>query len=178
MGLNTSPISEMFFDECRLSKEHLLGKEGQGSVIFNETMAWERTCLFACHIGAIERTLEECIKYAKARKQFGHPIGKYQSIAHKIADIKVNLELGRLILYKAGWMKSKNMNIMLESAIAKLFVSESLKSATVDAVQIHGSYGYMAEMGIERELRDSIAATIYSGTSEIQKNIISAVLGL
>ena len=178
MGLNTSPISEMFFDECRLSKEHLLGKEGQGSVIFNETMAWERTCLFACHIGAIERTLEECIKYAKARKQFGQPIGKNQSIAHKIADMKVNLELGRLILYKAGWMKSKNMNVMLESAIAKLFVSESLKSAMLDAVQLHGSYGYMAEMGIERELRDSIAATIYSGTSEIQKNIISAVLGL
>ena len=92
--------------------------------------------------------------------------------------MKVNLELGRLILYKAGWMKSKNMNITLESAIAKLFVSESLKSATLDAVQIHGSYGYMAEMGIERDLRDSIAATIYSGTSEIQRNIISAVLGL
>jgi alkylation response protein AidB-like acyl-CoA dehydrogenase len=158
--------------------ENLLGKEGSGTAIFNETMIWERCCLFACHIGAMERILKQCVQYIKQRKQFKQPIGKFQAIAHKIADIKVNLELGKLMLQKVGWMKTQKQNVVLESSIAKLFVSESLKTATLAAVQIHGSYGYMAEMGIEKELRDAVAATIYSGTSEIQRNIISRYMGL
>jgi alkylation response protein AidB-like acyl-CoA dehydrogenase len=178
MGLKTSPIAELFFDACKLPMENLLGGEGSGIRIFNETMEWERSCLFACHIGTTERILNDCVRYARARHQFGQPIGNYQSISHKIADMKKNLELGKLILYKIGWLKSQNKSVMLESSIAKLFISESFKSAALDAIQIYGSYGYMSELGIEKEARDSIAATIYSGTSEIQRNIITRCLGL
>ena len=146
--------------------------------IFNETMGWERSCLFACHIGSMERILETCIRYAKDRHQFGQPIGKFQSISNKIADMKVNLELGRLMLYKIGWMKDQGMSIFLETAIAKLFVSESLTKSALEAVQIHGMHGYLSEQEIERDLRDAIASKIYSGTSEIQTNIIARCLGL
>jgi alkylation response protein AidB-like acyl-CoA dehydrogenase len=178
MGLNTSPISELFFDDCKIPVSSILGSAGSATRIFQETMEWERSCLFACHIGATQRILETCVRYAKDRKQFGQSIGKFQSISNKIARIKMNLELGKLILYKLGWLKEQNKNIMLETSIAKLFISENLKSAAMDAVQIHGFYGYMKEMGIEKELRDAIPATIYSGTSEIQHNIIARCLGL
>lgn len=178
MGLNTSPISELFLDDCKIPVSNILGSEGSATRIFQETMEWERSCLFACHIGVTQRILETCIRYAKDRRQFGQSIGKFQSISNKIAKIKMNLELGKLILYKLGWLKEQNKNILLETSIAKLFISENLKSAALDAVQIHGFYGYIKEMGIEKELRDAIPATIYSGTSEIQQNIIARCLGL
>ena len=178
MGLKTAPIAEVFFDGCRVPMGNLLGNEGSALRVFNETMEWERSCLFACQAGAMERILNICIEYAKNRHQFGQPIGKFQAISTKLADIKINIELGKLILYKIGWLKSHNENVLLESSMAKLFISESLKAAASDAVQIHGAYGYMSEVGIEREFRDSIASTIYSGTSEIQRNIISKFLGL
>jgi alkylation response protein AidB-like acyl-CoA dehydrogenase len=178
MGLRTSPIGELFFDECRVPVGNLLGEEGSGMRIFNETMEWEKSCLFACHLGTMERILNDCIRYAKERSQFGQRIGKFQSISNKIADLRMNVELGKLILYRVGWLKSQNKNVMLESAIAKLFISESFKAAALDSVQIHGSYGYMSELGFEKEVRDSVASTIYSGTSEIQRNIIARCLGL
>lgn len=178
MGLRTLPVAELFFEDCKVPLENLLGNEGSGTAIFNETMGWERSCLFACHIGTMERILETCVSYAKDRHQFGQPIGKFQSISSKIADMKVNLELGRLMLYKIGWMKNQGMSILLETAIAKLFVSESLTKSALEEVQIHGMYGYLSEQEIERDLRDSIASKIYSGTSEIQRNIIARCLGL
>jgi alkylation response protein AidB-like acyl-CoA dehydrogenase len=178
MGLETSPASELFFEDCRVPTQNILGNEGSAISIFNETMEWERSCLFACHVGTMGRILDDCIRYAKTRHQFGQAIGRFQSISNKIADMKVNLELGRLMLYKVAWMKSSGESVLLESSIAKLFVSESLKQAALDAVQIHGMYGYLSEQGIEKDLRDSIASTIYSGTSEIQRNIIARCLGL
>lgn len=178
MGLNTSPIGEVFFTECRVPAGNLLGREGGATRIFQETMEWERSCLFSCHIGVMERLLESGVKYAKTRVQFGNPIGKYQSVAHKLADLKMKIELGRLMLQKIGWLKMQGKSVLLETAISKLFISESLKEAALDAVQIHGAYGYMKELGIEKELRDAIPSTIYSGTSEIQKNIIARYLGL
>jgi hypothetical protein len=178
MGLKTSPIGELFFDGCKVALENLLGQEGSAIRVFNETMEWERSCLFACHLGTIERILSICIRYAKDRQQFGKPIGNYQSISNKIAEMKVNLELGKLILYKVGWLKSQNKNVGLETSIAKLFISEAFKTTALDAVQIHGAYGYMSEMGMEKEVRDSIASTIYSGTSEIQRNVIARLLGV
>jgi alkylation response protein AidB-like acyl-CoA dehydrogenase len=126
----------------------------------------------------MQRLLEACVSYAKKRRQFGKPIGKFQSISNKITDMKTNIELGKLILYKAAWLKDQKKRATLETSLAKLFISEKLKSLCLEAVQIHGAYGIMKEAELERDLRDSIAATIYSGTSEIQKNIISAIAGL
>lgn len=173
LGLKTSPIGELTFEDCEIPAENLLGKEGMGMAIFNSEMEWERSCLFACHLGAMERQLETCINYAKTRQQFGQPIGKFQSISNKIADMKTRIELSRLLLYKIGWLKSRGEKGLLESAIAKLFISESFVASSLSAIQIHGGYGYMTESEIERDLRDSIASTIYSGTSEIQRNVIS-----
>ena len=178
MGLRTLQNGELIFEDCSIPSDKLLGREGQGMFIFNEQIEWERALLSAAHIGTMERVLELCINHVKTRSQFGQPIGKFQSITNKIADMKVNIELGKLILYKAAWLKDQNKRVVLETSIGKLFISESLKNACLEAIQIHGGYGYMREFEIERELRDSVASTIYSGTSELQRNIISSLAGL
>jgi alkylation response protein AidB-like acyl-CoA dehydrogenase len=178
MGLKTSPIGEVILQDCEVPEENLLGKEGAGAAIFNSEMEWERSCLFATHVGAMEKDIEVCIRYANDRRQFDKPIGKYQAISHKISDMRVRFELSRLVLYKVAWLKAQGKRAPMESAIAKLFVSESYVENCMEALQIHGAYGYSTEMDFERNLRDSIAGKIYSGTSEIQKNIIASLLGL
>lgn len=178
MGLRTLQNSELWFEDVSVPPDRLLGKEGHGMLMFNESIEWERVLMGAVHIGTMERVLERCVTYAKSRKQFQQEIGKYQSVSNMIADMKVRLELGKLILHKTGLMKDRKVRAPMEASIAKYFISESLKKTCLDAVQIHGAYGFMREYEIERELRDSIAATIYSGTSEMQKRIISGMLGL
>jgi alkylation response protein AidB-like acyl-CoA dehydrogenase len=169
---------KVVLEDCEVPEENRLGKEGGAAAIFNSEMEWERSCLFATHLGAMQSELENCVEYAKQRHQFGSPIGKFQSISHKIADMKVRVELSRLILYKVAAMKARGKRAPLESAIAKLFISESYVKTSLDALQIHGAYGYTTEFPIERNLRDSIAGKIYSGTSEIQRNIIASFLGI
>lgn len=178
MGLKTCPLGEVFLQECEVPEENRLGQEGAGAAIFNSEMEWERSCLFAAHLGAMESILEACVAYARERQQFGRPIGKCQSVSHKIADMKVRIELCRLILYKVAGLKGQGKRAPLESAMAKLFISESYVQNCTDALQIHGAYGYCAEYDFERNLRDAIAGKIYSGTSEIQRNIIATFLGL
>ncbi|HBG05113.1 MAG: hypothetical protein A2075_24175 [Geobacteraceae bacterium GWC2_58_44] len=178
MGLRTLQNSELFFDDACVPAQMMLGKSGHGMFIFNEAIEWERVLMTASHLGTMERVLGKCVEYVKTRKQFGREIGKNQSISNKIGDMKVNLELGKLMLYKMAWLKDQGKRATLEASVGKLFVSESLKSSCLDAVQIHGGYGYMQECDLERDLRDSIAATIYSGTSEMQRNIIARMLGL
>ncbi len=178
MGLRTLENGELVFTDCQVPLTSLIGHEGQGMIIFNESMEWERTLIPACLLGELERVLEECVKYAKERVAFGQPIGNFQAISHKVAMMKMNLELGRLALYNVAHLKNQRKRAVLESSIAKLFISESLKQACLDAIQIHGGYGYMKEFEVERELRDSIVSTIYSGTSEMQANIIARLAGL
>lgn len=178
MGLRTCPVGEVVLQDCEVPAANMLGREGSGYSIFSAEMEQERSCLFALHLGAMEWELEECVKQAKTRHQFGNPIGKYQSVAHKIADMRVRIELSRLMLYKVAWMKEQGQRAPLEAAIAKLFISESYVQTSLDALQIHGAYGYSKELDIERHVRDSLAGKIYSGTSEIQRNIIASFLGL
>ena len=178
MGLRTCPLGYLVFENCEVPEENLLGREGAGAAIFNSEMEWERSCLFACHVGVMERLMEKSIEYAKQRQQFGKPIGKFQSVSHKIADMKVKIELAKLMLYKIGWLKMQGKKGTIEAAIAKLFISEAFVKTAMDTIQIYGANGYMTEYNIERNLRDAIASTIYSGSSEIQKNIISDWMGL
>lgn len=178
MGLCTLQNGELFFDNCMVPSEQLLGKIGQGAIIFNESMEWERSLLPAAHLGTMERILEISVKYAKERNAFGKSIGSYQSVANKLSRMKMNIELGKGILYRCATLKDRRKRASLEASICKLFISESLKQSCLDSVQIHGGYGYMREYEIERDLRDSIASTIYSGTSELQHNIISRFMGL
>ena len=178
MGLKTSPMCELYFDNCEVPEENRLGREGAGKSLFADSMTWERSCILASAVGAMQRTVERCIRYATERKQFGQPIGKFQLVASKIVDMKVRLETSRALLYQAGWLKTKGKSIYLEAAMAKLHISQSWVQIAEDAIQIHGGYGYMAEYEVERELRDAISSRIYSGTSEIQRLIIAPLLGL
>jgi hypothetical protein len=177
MGLRTSSMSEVALVDCEIPAENLLDKEGAGQAIFTASMEWERTCILASHLGLMQRVLESCVKYARERNQFGQPIGKFSAIGNKIADMDVRLETSRLLLYKAAWLKSLGRHPLRETSIAKLYVSEACIQSCLDAIQIHGGYGYMTDYQIERELRDAISGKIYSGTSEMQKVIISGLHG-
>jgi alkylation response protein AidB-like acyl-CoA dehydrogenase len=178
MGLKTSPMGELFFDDCKLPADSLLGAPGAGMSIFNSSMEWERSCILASTVGATQRALERCIDYAREREQFGQAIGSFQAVSHKIVDMKVRVETARCFLYRLGWLMSQGKATPLDSALVKLYLSESFLSTSLDAVQIHGGYGYMAEYELERELRDAVGSRIYSGTSEIQRNVAAAQLGL
>lgn len=178
MGLRTMTNGELICTDCYIPASCMIGQEGQGVMLFSEIVEWERVIVCAGLLGELERVLEESVQYAKERQAFGQSIGNFQAISHKIAKMKMNVELGRLALYSAASLKNKRKRAALESAVAKLLISESLKQACLDAVQIRGGYGYMSEYGAERDLRDSIASTIYSGTSEMQANTIARFAGL
>jgi alkylation response protein AidB-like acyl-CoA dehydrogenase len=176
MGLRTSPMSEIGFNNCKVRENRVLGQQGSGGILFSSSMEWERGLILANCIGVMERQLQDCRTYATSRKPGDRAIGEHQSIAHKLAEMKVRLETSRLMLYRVAWLKSQGKNAALESSIAKLTISESYIENCRSAMQIHGGYGYMVEYEVERELRDALASSLYSGTSEIQKNIISSML--
>lgn len=178
MGLRTSPMGEVILQDCYVPKENRLGPEGAGVNIFNSSMEWERSCILASHVGAMEYQLETCIRYARERRQFNQPIGKFQSVANRIADMKVRLETARLMLYKIAWLKKMHKPAVIEAAVAKLYLSECFVQSSLDAIRIHGGYGYMTEFEVERDLRDAIGGTLYSGTSDIQRMVIVRWLGL
>jgi alkylation response protein AidB-like acyl-CoA dehydrogenase len=178
MGLRSSPLGELVFDDVRVPASAVLGGVGAGSTLFTKAMDWERTCLFAAHIGTLERLVERSVAHARTRSQFGQAIGKFQGVGHRIADMKVQLEAARLLVYRAAWRLGNTRNASLDAAIAKLFVSESLVQTALATVQVHGGYGFMTEYEVERALRDAVGSTIYSGTSEMQRNIIARWLGL
>jgi alkylation response protein AidB-like acyl-CoA dehydrogenase len=178
MGLRTALMSEVFLDNCKVSKEHRLGAEGKGSTIFNYSMTWERGCILAHVVGSMQRLLETCIAYARERRQFGQPIGKFQLVASRIVDMKLRVETARHVLYHSAWLRSLGQSAFMEVAITKLYLSECWVRCCEDAIQIHGGYGYMTGFEVERELRDAIGSKLYSGTSEVQRNIIAGMLGL
>ena len=178
MGLRTSPMGEVVLDGCRVPAASRLGPEGAGMAIFNSSMTWERSCILASAVGAMQRQLEACADYARARKQFGQAIGKFQSVANTVADMYLRTEAARLLVYQAAWLGQHGKSALAEAAGAKLFTSEAWVQSSLDAIQVHGAYGYMKEAGIERDLRDAVAGTIYSGTSEIQRVILARMLGL
>ena len=178
MGLRTSPMCELTLDDVVVPDSARLGRVGGGAAIFSSEMEWERSCLFACHLGAMQRQLDKCVTYAQEREQFGEAIGKFQSVSNRIADMKMRIEVGRQSLYKVGWLKDQGKRAVLEAAVAKLFVSEAYVKSSLDAVAIHGGYGFCSEYEMECMLRDSVGSVLYSGTSDIQRNIIARWLGL
>jgi len=178
MGLRTSPMGEVVLDDCYVPAGQRVGREGAGMAIFNSAMTWERSCILASALGVMQRQLEACTAYARERKQFGQPIGKFQAVAGKIADMYLRLEAARLLVYQAAWLGQQGKPALAEAAAAKLFTSEAWVATSLDAIQVHGAYGYMKESGVERDLRDAVASTVYSGTSEIQRVILARMLGL
>lgn len=146
--------------------------------VFNHSIDWERSFILATAVGTMGRQLDRAIEHARRREQFGQPIGKFQSVANHVVDMKVRLETSRLLLYHLAWLKSTGRSTALESAMAKLYVSESYVQSSLAAVQVHGGHGYLEEGEVERDLRDAVGSRIYSGTSEIQRTIVARHLGL
>jgi alkylation response protein AidB-like acyl-CoA dehydrogenase len=178
MGLTTSPMGEVVLNDCEVPSEAILGSEGAGFTIFNTSMVWERSLILATAVGTMGRQLEEAIAQARGRHQFGAAIGTFQAVSHRIADMKVRLEAGRLLLYRQAAEMAKARPSAMWASIVKLFLTDAFLRSSEDALQTFGAYGYMAEAGLERDVRDAYAARIYSGTSDIQRNIIAAHLGL
>ena len=178
MGLNTSPIGELEFTDCRVPKENLIGKAGGGFFILEHVMGWEILCIFIMMVGEMQRRLEECIRFAKTRTQFGAPIASNQYIAGKIVDQKIGVETSRKHLYDTAERMARGRSAITEIAMAKLVTSEANLSSALAAVQIFGGRGYMREAGLEKELRAAVGGPIYSGTNEMQRIRIASMLGL
>ncbi|MFG3510802.1 acyl-CoA dehydrogenase family protein [Streptomyces sp. NPDC047821] len=178
MGLRTSPLCELYFDGCRVPASRVVGRPGGGFLVLDHVMRWEILCSFVINAGEMRDRVERCAEYARTRTQFGQPIGSYQAISHKIVDMEIGVETARHWLYSAARRMMAGENVTRDIAVAKLVTSEANVASALAAVQIFGGNGYMAEYGIEKELRNSVAGTIYSGTSEIQRNRIASMLGL
>jgi alkylation response protein AidB-like acyl-CoA dehydrogenase len=178
MGLRTMPMGEFVFENCAVPESNRLGAEGAGMSLFSHAMEWERSFILCSHVGAMARQLKECVDHACERKQFGQTIGGFQSVSNRIADMGVRLETCRLLLYKLAWMKQTGQTAALEATMANLLHAESFLASSLDAMRTHGAKGYLTEYGIERDLRDAAGGVIYAGTSDIQRNLISRLLGL
>ena len=178
MGLRTSPLSEVFLDDCRIPADNVVGRVGGGFLVLDYVMKREILFSFIVNVGEMQHRLARCIEYAKTRMQFGQPIGSYQSIANKIVDMKIRVETARKWLYDTARKLERGDNVTVDMAIAKLLTSEGNLASGLDAVRIFGGNGYMAEYGLEKDLRNAVAGTIYSGTNVIQYNRIAAMLGL
>jgi alkylation response protein AidB-like acyl-CoA dehydrogenase len=178
MGLRTSPLGDLVFDDAFVPEDQVLGRTGAGLLMFNDMMEWERIWPSALQIGALQRDLDQARAYTKERKAFGAPISSFQSVANRIVDMKVRIEAARLLTYHAAWVKAQGGKALAESAMAKLFTSETALTNSLDLVQVHGGYGYMTEAGIERRVRDAVGSRIYSGTSEMQRAVLGRSLGL
>lgn len=178
MGLRTVPIGNIKLKNCFVSEENRLGKEGAGFSICNHSLEYDRCCILAGGLGAMERQLEESVEFAQQHKRFGQSIGGFQSVSNRIADMKLRVETAKLLLYKLAWLKKQNKPAMLEAAMLKLHLSESFVTSSLDAIRNRGGNGYLVEYGLERDLRDAVGGVLYAGTSDIQRNIIAKLIGL
>jgi alkylation response protein AidB-like acyl-CoA dehydrogenase len=178
MGLWSSPMAEVTFDDCHLPPESLISRPGAGMAVFTHSMDWERSCILAPSVGSMQRQVERAVEYAKTREQFGKPVGSFQAVANRIVDMAVRAEAARLLLYKTAWMRANGQRADLEGSIVKLFVSESWTESSIDQLLVHGGAGYMIETGVERDIRDAMGSRIYSGTNDIQRNLVARSLGL
>ncbi|WP_225849137.1 acyl-CoA dehydrogenase family protein [Streptomyces sp. HPF1205] len=178
LGLLACPAGTVTFDRCFVPDEQVLGGEGMGGAIFQHSMGWERACLFAGYLGLMDRLIERCVEHARSRRQFGHRIGDFQAVAHRVVEMKLRLDSARLLLHRACWQMDQGEDSVLSVALSKLAVSEGALASAVDAVQIFGGRGYRRDQGIEAYLRDTVPSTIFSGTSDIQRLLIAKELGL
>ena len=178
MGLRTVPIGQITLKDCFVPDSNRLGKEGAGFGIISHSLEYDRCCILASHLGAMERQLEDSIAYVKQRKQFGQSIGAFQSVSNRIADMKLRIETSRLLLYKTAWKKQSGASVLLESSLLKLQLSESFAMSSLDAMRSMGGRAYLEENEIERDLRDAVGGLLYAGTSDIQRNIVARLLGL
>jgi alkylation response protein AidB-like acyl-CoA dehydrogenase len=178
MGMRTTPFSDINLTDVVVPPSALIGNEGSGASIFNATIQIERSFVFVTQIGAMQRQLADAVRYAQEREQGGRPIGHYQAVAHRIVEMKQQLETARLFLYRAALAVITGHNVPMHAALAKIVGAETGMSAAVSAASVHGALGYVSEFEIERNVRDAFGGFVYSGTSDIQRNIVARLMGL
>ena len=176
LGIRASDTCELYFDNCIIPESNLLGFEGQGFQIAMNALSGGRIGIAAQAVGLARSALEKSISYSNERKQFDRPINSFGAIRKKIANMATNLEAARLLVCKAAYLKDQGKKYNKESSMAKLFASKIAMDAAIECVQIHGSYGYIQDYGVERLMRDAKITEIYEGTSEIQELVISREL--
>jgi alkylation response protein AidB-like acyl-CoA dehydrogenase len=176
LGLRAADTGMVFLDGVRVPKDRVLGQEGEGFKIALATLDTGRISLAAGAVGLMQRALDLSVAYARERQQFGKPIGAFQLIQEKLAEMKLDLEASRLLTYQAVWKKLSGERYTLEASMAKLFASEAANRVAYRAIQVHGGYGFFEEYEVARLYRDARILTLYEGTSEIQKLVIGAHL--
>ncbi len=176
LGIRSSPTTEIIFENCRVPKENLLGKEGEGFKIAMMTLDGGRNGIAAQAVGIAQGALDAAIDYAKERVQFGKPIAAQQGVGFKLADMATSIEASRLLTYQAAWLESEGLPYGKESAMSKLMAGDTAMKVTTEAVQIFGGYGYTKEYPVERYMRDAKITQIYEGTQEIQRLVISRMI--
>lgn len=177
MGLNSSNTTELVIEDVRVPVENLLGRRGEGFKQFLITLDGGRIGIGAMAVGIAQGAYEKALAYAKERKQFGKSLSSFQAIQFKLADMALKIELARNMVYKAAWLKDQGRTFSKEAAMCKLYASEICMEVTSQAVQIHGGYGYMKEYHVERMMRDAKLLEIGEGTSEVQRMVISRLIG-
>jgi butyryl-CoA dehydrogenase len=176
MGIRASETTELIFEDCKVPKANVLGQPGQGFKIAMRTLDGGRIGIAAQAVGIAQACLEAAVKYSKERKQFGKPICEFQAIQWMLANMAVEVDAARFLTLRAAYTKDKGASYSKEAAMAKLFASETAVKSAINAVQVHGGYGYMKEYDVERYFRDAKITEIYEGTSEVQRLVIAASL--
>ncbi len=176
MGIRSSPTMELVFENCHIPAENLLGQEGQGFKVAMKTLDGGRIGIAAQALGIAQGALDATLAYTKEREQFNKPIAAFQGVSFQLADMATQIEAARLLIYNAAYRASAGLSYSQESAMAKLFASETAMRVTTQAVQLHGGYGYTREFPVERMMRDAKITEIYEGTSEVQRVVIGAAL--
>jgi alkylation response protein AidB-like acyl-CoA dehydrogenase len=173
LGIHASSTCEIVLEDCRLPKDRLLGERDKGFRVAMATLDGGRIGIAAQALGIARAAMEDAIAYAKERRQFGRPIAEFQATQWKIADMATRIRAGRLLMYRAAWVRDRGRRHTREASMAKLFASETAMWATTQAVQIYGGYGYIQDYPVERHFRDAKITEIYEGTSEIQRMVIA-----
>lgn len=177
MGIRASATTELIFDNCRIPKDNLIGKEGMGFVVAMKTLDSSRTGVGAQGVGVAQGAFEEAVKFARQRVQFGHPVITFQAVQHMLADMATSIEAARALVYAvARLVDSGTKDVSKESAMSKVFATDVAMKVTTDAVQVMGGSGYMKEYPVEKMMRDAKILQIYEGTNQIQRNVIGQAI--
>lgn len=178
MGLRTSPFGEVHLADCVVPATQVVGRVGGGFLVLNHVMKWEVLCSFIVNVGQMRHRLDRCLDYAQTRTAFGQPLGSFQAVSHRIVDMEIRLRTARSWLYDTATRLLAGVDVTVDVAISKLLASESNLDSALAAVHLFGGNGYSSSYGLESGVRDAVGGTIYSGTSEVQRNRIASMLGL
>lgn len=178
MGWRTTPFGDVRLEDCVVDASCRLGPEGAGAAIFSAVIAQERAFLFASELGATERVIDTAVRHANERRQFGHSIGEFQAVAHRIVQMRLRHETARGLMYRTALAHERGLPITSLAALTKLHATESAVATALDAIRVHGARGYVSEYGVERQARDALGGLLTSGTSDVQMNLVARLLGL